>query len=74
MLMFQKSCKTGCVFEFWFQAKEPFCKMLLKYWVGVQQGQSYLMGKGASLALVGHPSKDGITIKLPSGVDFLFLW
>ena len=25
----------------------------LKYWVGVQWGQSYLMGEGASLALVG---------------------
>ena len=27
-----------------------------KYWVGIQQGQSYSGGEGASLALVGHPS------------------
>ena len=26
-------------------------------------------GEGASLALVGHPSSDGITIKIPYGVD-----
>ena len=40
-----------------------------KYWVGVQQGQSYLMG--SSLALVGNPSSDGVTIKMPYGVDVL---
>ena len=28
-------------------------------------------GEGASLALVGHPSSDGTTIKLPYGVDVL---
>ena len=28
-------------------------------------------GEGASLALVGDPSSDGVTIKLPYGVDFL---
>ena len=43
----------------------------LKYWVGVHQGQSYLMGGGASLALVSHPSTGGITIKIPYGVDVL---
>ena len=26
-------------------------------------------GEGASLALVGHPSSDGATIKMPYGVD-----
>ena len=40
----------------------------LKYWVGVQQGQ----GEGASLALVGHNSNDGVTIKMPYGVDVGF--
>ena len=40
-----------------------------KYWVGVQQGQFYL--EGASLALVGHPSSDGVTIKISYGVDVL---
>ena len=28
-------------------------------------------GEDASLALVGHPSSDGITIKIPYGVDVL---
>ena len=28
-------------------------------------------GEGASLALVGHPSSDGITINMPYGVDVL---
>ena len=28
-------------------------------------------GEGASLALVGYPSSDGVTIKMPSGVDVL---
>ena len=37
-------------------------------------GQSYLMqswGEGASLALVGRPSSNGVTIKMPYGVDIL---
>ena len=42
-----------------------------KYWVGVQRGQSYLWGEGASSALVGHLSTDGVTIKMPYGVDVL---
>ena len=28
-------------------------------------------GEGAFLALVGHPSRDGLTIKMPYGVDVL---
>ena len=28
-------------------------------------------GEGASLALVVHPSSDGVTIKMPYGVDIL---
>ena len=28
-------------------------------------------GDGATLALVGHPSSDGVTIKTPHGVDVL---
>ena len=43
----------------------------LKYWAGVQRGQSYLIGRRCLLALVGHPSSDGITIKIPYGVDVL---
>ena len=42
--------------------------MTLKYWIGVQ---SYLMGKYDSLALVDHPSSDGVTIKILYGVDVL---
>ena len=43
----------------------------MKYWVGVQRGQSYSCGEVASLALVGHSPSDGITIKIPYVVDFL---
>ena len=43
----------------------------LKYWVGVQQGQSYLMGRSASLALIGLPSTDGVIMKILYGVDVL---
>ena len=43
----------------------------LKYWVGFQQVQPYLMGEVASLALVGHHSSDGATINMPYGVDVL---
>ena len=52
---------------------ECYIPETLKYWVGVQQGQSYLLGRreGASLALVGDPSSDGITIKILYGVDVL---
>ena len=28
-------------------------------------------GEGTTLALVGHPSSDGFTMKIPSGVDVL---
>ena len=28
-------------------------------------------GEGTILALIGHPSSDGVTIKLPYGVDVL---
>ena len=28
-------------------------------------------GEGVSLALVGHPSSDGVTINIPYGVDVL---
>ena len=30
-----------------------------------------LWGEGASLALVGHPSSDGVTMKMPYRVDVL---
>ena len=43
----------------------------LKYWIGVQQGQFYLMGESAFLALNGHPSSDAFTIKIPYEVDVL---
>ena len=34
----------------------------LKYWVGVHRLTSW--GEGTSLALIGHPSSDGIMIKI----------
>ena len=51
--------------------KKSGCRICAKYWVGVQHGQSYSWGEGASLALVGHPSSDGVTIKMPCRVNVL---
>ena len=42
-----------------------------KYWVGVQWGHYTLWGEDTSLALVGYPTSDGVTIKMPYGVDVL---
>ena len=35
------------------------------------KGQSYPQGESTSLALVGHPFSDGVTIRIPCGVDVL---
>ena len=43
---------------------------LLKYWVGIQPSQSYLTGD-LSKALVGYSSSDGVTKKIPYGVNAL---
>ena len=42
-----------------------------KYWVGVQWGRSYLMGRRCLFNLFVHSSSDSITIKIPYGVDVL---
>lgn len=39
--------------------------------VGVQWGQSYFMGGGGSLTLVGQPSSGYITVKIRYSVDIL---
>ena len=39
--------------------------MTMKYRVGVRRGLVCLMGRGNSLALVGSPPSDGVTIKTP---------
>ena len=44
-------------------------QVTLKYWVAGSVLTSW--GEGASLALVGYPSGDGITIKIPYGVDVI---
>ena len=41
----------------------------MKYWVGAQWGQSYLMGRRCLFSLGGHPSSDGVTMKILFGVD-----
>ena len=41
----------------------------LKYWVGVQRSQSYLMGRSCLLALVDRTSSDAVMIKMPHEVD-----
>ena len=40
-------------------------------WVGVQQGQSYFMGRRCIIRLGCHPSSDDIPIKLLYGVDVI---
>ena len=45
-----------------------------RYWnTGLASSKASLTswGEGASLALVGHPSSDGVMIKMPYGVDVL---
>ena len=37
----------------------------------VSSGVSLILWGGASLALLGHPSSNGVTIKMPYGVDVL---
>ena len=37
----------------------------------VQKHNPTSWGEGASLALVSHPSSNGVTIKMPYGVDVL---
>ena len=43
--------------------------LIFIYWVGVQRGHLTLCGEGASLALVDHPSSDGVLIKMLYEVD-----
>ena len=50
--------------------------MTLRLWnTGLVSARASLTswGEGASLALVGHPSSDGLMIKMPYGVDVLYL-
>ena len=48
-----------------------FSPETLKNLVGVQQDSVASWGESASLALVGHCSSDGVTIKIPYGIDDL---
>ena len=43
--------------------------LIFIYWVGVQRGHLTLCGEDASLALVDHPSSDGVLIKMLYEVD-----
>ena len=43
--------------------------LIFIYWIGVQRGHLTLCGEGASLALVDHPSSDGVLIKMLHEVD-----
>ena len=54
-----------CPLKLNFENLNMFIPETLKYWVGVQWGQSYLMGRRCLLALVGNTSSDGVTIKMP---------
>ena len=65
------SSLTICKPELYDWCYSGYSPETLKYWVGVQQGQSYSWGECTSSALVGHPSSDGVAIKMPYGVDVL---
>ena len=43
--------------------------LIFLYWVGVQWGHLTFCGEGTSLALVDHPSSDGVLIKMLYEVD-----
>ena len=49
-----------------------FSPETLKYWVGVQQGQSYFMGKRCLFSLGWPLLSDGVAIKMAYGVDVLY--
>ena len=48
-------------------------KIVEEKWVKKHDGSISLTswGEGAPLALVGHPSSEGVTTKMPYGVDVL---
>ena len=48
-----------------------FLPKTLKYWVVSSAASLTSWREGASLALVGYPSSDGVMIKMPYGVDVL---
>ena len=48
-----------CYFYFMTITRKHFTPETLKYWVGVQRGQSYLMERKCLFSLVSHPSSDG---------------
>ena len=54
-----------------FRQLMTFIPKTLKYWVDVHWVSLTSWGEGASLALVGHPSSDGVIMKILYGVDVL---
>ena len=48
-----------------------FFAEIMKYCLVSKGASVKSWGEGASLALVGHPSSNGVTIKMPYGVDVL---
>ena len=59
--------------EKWVQYSRHYPKTL-KYpvfCIDVEWGQSYLMGRKCLFSLGCHPSSNGVTIKIPYGVDVL---
>ena len=66
--------KTGLVDRWLVWKKNLFYHFSPRHWnTGLVSSGATLTswGKGASLALVGNPSSDGVTIKMPYGVDAL---
>ena len=64
---------AGFCVQMYFPFFDFECPKTLQYWVDVQQGQSHSWGEGASLALVYHPSSDGVIIKIPYSLDVYYI-
>ena len=59
--------------EVYLEPSWTFKLLAVNYFTGFVSSRVSLTwwGESASLALVGHPSSDGITLKIPYGVDVL---
>ena len=55
----------------WIAGRANILPETLKYWLVFSGVSLTSWGEGASLALVGHSSSDGVTIKMLYGIDVL---
>ena len=57
-------------YEFYIETAQCLCRLSNTVFVSSEASLTS-WGEGASLALACHPSSDGVTIKMPYGVDVL---